>query len=338
MRTKTKLLVAALGFVTAVTGVAVRLAAPPRLENAGQKLPFSFPFGWLGSEEVLSDQGIYNLRTQKLRPLPLDITLHAVGGMGSVKPAKSLSLPATFRETPLPSPDGKWLLYPETVMDVKGLTHKSYALVHPDGSELRRIPVTNNSWQSAPLWLPDSSGWLVWNNFTAAQPSANITLYSVLPNAPKAQVSYLSWPIQIQTDGRFLFRSLSYTDSFRLCERDSARPCESVVVQDKLLTGQLQRSVVSPDSKTVLISRSVPPQLPEQGTWEVLLKRKLPVAFNELWLVARDGSWRRCLVREPVREQTYWYPNPGFSMSFSPDSKKALVSHYATSGTFVLSL
>lgn len=335
MRTKTKLLVAALGFVTAVTGVTIRVASPPRLESAGQKLPSLSHFSWLGSAEVVSAQGIYNLQTRQLRPLPLEISPY---GMGSVRPAKGLSPPETFREQPLPSPNGKWLLYPETFMDARRLPHKSFALVHPDGSGLRRIPVTNNGLQSAPLWLPDSSGWLVWRDFTKASPGHNTQLYSVLPKPPEPQTSYVSWPIQIQDDGRFLFYCYSGKESLQLCERDRTRPCENVVVQDKLLTGLLHHFVMSPDSKTILISRAVPQQLPEQGTWEVLLKHKLPIAFNELWLVARDGSSRRCLVREPLTEENAASSSMGFEMFFSPDSKKALVTHNGFPNLFVLSL
>lgn len=81
--------------------------------------------------------------------------------------------------------------------------------------------------------------------------------------------------------------------------------------------------------QTVLVSLRVDaPAIPERETWEELLYRKLPVGYEEIWVLSAQGKRPYCLVREPLTagaRSSFFYDSAFFIMSLSPDGKQALV-------------
>lgn len=249
---------------------------------------------------------------------------------------------ATTYDNPTPSPDGKWLLYIETVYPKEREYDQNFVVVHPDGSGLRRITNSPHEEQhSNPLWLPDSSGWIsYWHNYNAPF-VAGSSLYSLSKNYPESRRAKGPRPTSIQNDGRFLYVN-ERNEEFLLCANDDMRTCTTVSVGKAFpSSGAITQFTVSRDSKWILAScRAQALQIPERSTWEVLLKRKLPVAYDELWLLSSDGKNRRCLARETLTEETPQYSRgfSFFSASFSPDGKQALVSQFGKSGSYLVSL
>ncbi len=111
---------------------------------------------WLGNDKVLTGVGddpligrrtfnctetnIFDLRTRTHQPLP------------HLPPLKGKQ--DSYGSNPVPSPDGKWLLYADP-------SSCHWWLVHPDGSGARWIPFpTDVDYFASYSWLADSSGWV----------------------------------------------------------------------------------------------------------------------------------------------------------------------------------
>ncbi|WP_309722635.1 hypothetical protein [Armatimonas sp.] len=110
---------------------------------------------WLGNDKVLTGPwdddplighgtfnctatDIFDLRTHTHQPLP------------HLPPLKGKQ--DSYHSNPVPSPDGKWLLYEEP---------RRWWLVRPDGSGARWIPFpTDVDYFASYSWLADSSGWV----------------------------------------------------------------------------------------------------------------------------------------------------------------------------------
>ena len=335
MRTRAKLIVGALGFVAATTGLVLWQSTPPRLESVGTKLPITSVCGWLSPQEVVCEGGIFDLRTRQFRPLPFPLRSLNISHNFPDSMARD---PITVYDNLTPSPDGKWLLYRETVNHKEREYDQNFVVVHPDGSGLRRITNSHHEWQSSsPFWLADSSGWINYY-YTYGTLASGSSLYSREKNYPESRRAKGPCPTSIQNDGRFLYVN-ERNEEFVLCANDDMRTCTTVSVGQVLpSSGAITRFTVSRDSKWILASRDIQAsQIPERATWEVLLKRKLPVTYDEFWLLSTDGKTKRCLARETITEETHKY-SQGFSASFSPDGKQALVFQPGKSGSYLVSL
>ena len=85
----------------------------------------------------------------------------------------------------------------------------------------------------------------------------------------------------------------------------------------------VQQTALTHDGQTLVASLRVEANaIPERETWEVLLKRKLTVAHDELWVLPSGGQKPRLLLRQPVASER---KSPFFLVSVTPDSKHALL-------------
>ena len=112
---------------------------------------------------------------------------------------------------------------------------------------------------------------------------------------------------------------------FSLCERN--QPDHNATLQIVLPPGRekakIQQSFLSRDNQTFVVHLKVAAlPIPERITWEEILKRKLPVAYDEIWVLPRKNPKPRLLLREPVTSDK---ENHIYIESLSPDGKRVLL-------------
>jgi hypothetical protein len=329
MRTKTKLTLAALGFVAATTGLVYWQATPPRLATAARLVSRERPFYdgsnllWLSPNEILMYSGdltVWNLVQGTQRPLFRIPTSEGFANAGA---------------DPTISPDGQWLLFVEA--SISKPLRMNWILVHPDGTDLRRVPCSLE-YLSNPLWLPNSKGWMTYAFRGRGKLPTRLRerdvvelFYFVDPSIPAQEVALGIKALQfdqassIQADGRFLYESKEKL-TFSLCKSERRDTCELVTftLPAEREKAEVQQSFLSHDSQTLLVQlRTEATPIPERETWELLLKRKFPVAYEELWVLSSHGGRARCLVREPLTNGQDYV----FSLaSLSPQGNRALIT------------
>lgn len=304
MRTRAKLLLGTLGIVAATTGLALWQNQPLRLESVGQRIPALdsaqvLKITWLSSREIIA-VGHWTPQAQRI---------DLASGVGHEVPVFSGVDPYSYNA----SPDGKWLLAEERIDKTKQL---NLLLFHPDGTGLRRFPFPKGmSTLEHSYWLPDSSHWVSYGRLYSVDgnPTTNAALAKALP------------PTAIQSDGRWLYPFESNRLAFSLCNPNYASPCEQLAfsLPPGRSKAESHRSFLSRDSQSLVVELDPATAIPERETWEVLLKRELPVAYQELWKLSRTGK-PRLLLREAVTKK--WEST--FSVeSVSPDGTRALVQN-----------
>ncbi len=355
MGTRKKLLLGALGFVAATTTLALWQAAP-KIERVARRLPmldtYDGELHWLSNHEVIAGNThtaptyivprIVDLTTGTERPLPVAPHPHSAGLVleGS-----------TYRDTPVPSPDGKWLLYEEGSYYESGYRHRrtGWLLVRSDGSEQRKLtaPTTEKAREDRKtFWLPDSSGWYVfWCNYRGVS---------------GADASYQKWldrhdlsgkrvssrriryePEKILSDGHLAYKG--FLDAIVLCRPDSFDACEALPDQYQYPSASsVTDEALSYDTKNrFMILTMQNKQISDQNFWEALFHHSLPRAHREFWLVSRDGKKSRCLATDDVSNIP---DGDSFSriLSWSPDGKRVLLSsqrgHSMESRVYLLEL
>lgn len=338
MRTKAKLTLAALGFVAATTGLALWQSAPPRLEAVARRLPFAQPqmdmVDWLSSQEILIMYG------DELRILSLEQNTWRTFTFRTVRHSPHSSNAIYYWLTCTVSPDGRWLLFDEVVEERQNSTRRNLCLIHPDGTGLRRFAFPDDISGIKPLWLPESQGWMViatylkkdWYRYKNEEKSEGRgrTFYSLdekIPprEEPESKLHPLLEPEAIQADGRLLFREKEDLTALSLCDQNQPDHCEPLryTLPPRGEKSKVTQVLVSRDSQTVLVSLLVEaPAIPERETWELLLKRKLTVGYEKIWVLSTQGKRPRCLVREPL---TAGDNSAFFIESLSPDGKQTLV-------------
>ena len=339
MSTRKKLLLGALGFVAATTALALwQQAAPPKIEHVAHRVPqldgCNFDLSWLSNHEVISESldyatnprplRIIDLVTGKERPLPVTPLANHVGlvfdgGM--------------YRNAPLPSPDGKWLLYEEGVHTDNGKHQTGWLLVRSDGSEQRKLsaPKTEKErYNRETFWLPDSSGWYVfWCNYrgvSGKDASYKNWLEKYNFSGKRVLSRRIDWkPERILADGRLSYKG--FLDPIVLCRPDSFDPCEELPDQyEHPAASSVEDDALSDDTKSRLMILTVQNKLlPDQDFWEALLHRHFPRAHREFWLISREGKQSRCLATDEISNipdgDCRWEV-----LSWSPDGKRVLLS------------
>nr|WP_309689438.1 hypothetical protein [Armatimonas sp.] len=354
MGTRKKLLLGALGFVAATTTLALWQAVP-KIERVARRLPMldscDEELYWLSNHEVIVGSTrhtaptyivprIVDLTTGKERPLPIMPKLTKTGGQVFDDP---------YRNGPLPSPDGKWLLHEEGITNHEGDRRTGWLLVRSDGSEKRRLPAPTTEkerYDRKTFWLPDSSGWYVfWCNYRGVS---------------GADASYQKWldrhdlsgkrvssrriryePEKILSDGHLAYKG--FLDAIVLCRPDSFDACEALPDQYQYPSASsVTDEVLSYDTKNrFMILTMQNKQISDQNFWEALFHHSLPRAHREFWLVSRDGKKSRCLATDDVSNIP---DGDSFSriLSWSPDGKRVLLSsqrgHSMESRVYLLEL
>lgn len=352
MRTKAKLIVAALGFVAATTGLALWQSAPPRLEAAARRVPFDSTFAsiatWLSPQEVVTSCReedslcLLNLERGTISKIPF------TQSEGFVEHATRVRF---INEVPVSaSPDGKWLAFVEHIAKKKTPPQRSLVLMHPDGTGLRRVALPQGSALRV-LWQPDSQGVIVyWESEKRAvvslrvEPEYGRTFYALDENVPPREERTRDYdafrdsvPVTIQADGRLLVARDQNQLTVALCDQNQTDRCEelSFALPAGREKAEVETFLVSHDSQRAVVSLRVEAaKIPERETWEELLHRKLPIAYNELWVLPSKGEKPRCLVREATTtERTSAF----FLDALSPDGKQALV-HVPQNAYYLLPL
>ncbi len=339
MGTRRKLMVGALGFVAATTTLALWQAAPPpKIERVARRLPMldscDGEIHWLSNHEVIVGSTrhtaptlprIVDVTTGRERPLPIVPKLTKTGDQVFDDP---------YRNGPLPSPDGKWLLYEEGITNHEGDRRTGWLLVRSDGSEKRRLPAPTTEKDRVDrktFWLPDSSGWYVfWCNYRGG---------------PGSDMGYNNWldkhdfsgkrvwsrqiteePKGVQADGRLLLPGGSWDV---LCRPDFMESCEvassSMLLPNEVRGASLETEALSYDTKNSFMIFTVKNKpIPDQDFWAVLFNHNFSEAHREFWLVSRDGKQSRCLATDDVSNIPDGGPFWGI-LSWSPDGKRVLL-------------
>ncbi len=355
MRTKAKLTLAALGFVAATTGLVIWQSTTPRLEAVAHRVPLNTPFykflAWLSPQEAIVyswKKGLLcflDLKRGIERPIPCAQSERFAVHVAHEYSFGDQDSNRRFIDqyTVSISPDRKWLVFVESFETKPSHEKRSFFLVHLDGSGLRRIPLPASFSVEKPLWLPDSSGWLAyWES--DKRPEYGRTFYALDENvSPREERTRYDnglrdpLPIAIQADGRLLFARDQNRLRSALCDQNQPDHCEELSFarpagREK---AEVETFLVSHDSQRAVVSLRVEAaKIPERGTWEQLLKRKLPVAYNELWVLSAKGERPRCLVREATTSDR---ASAFFLYGLSPDGKHALV-HGSQDAYYVLPL
>ena len=356
MGTRKKLLLGALGFVATTTTLALWQTAP-KIERDARRLPIldscDGEIHWLSNHEVIVGTTrhtaptyivprIVDLTTGTERPLPVAPHPHSVGLVleGS-----------TYRDTPIPSPDGKWLLYEEGGYYESGYSHRrtGWLLVRSDGSEQRKLsaPTTEKDRvDRKTFWLPDSSGWYVfWCNYRGvgslgASDKNWLDRYDFA--GKKLSTQRITWsPEKILADGHLAYKG--FLDAIVLCRPDSFDVCEALPDQYQYPSASsVTDEALSYDTKNrFMILTMQNKQISDQNFWEALFHHSLPRAHREFWLVSRDGKKSRCLATDDVSNIP---DGDSFSriLSWSPDGKRVLLSsqrgHSMESRVYLLEL
>ncbi|WP_309719882.1 hypothetical protein [Armatimonas sp.] len=342
MSTRKKLILSALGFVAATTALALwQQAAPPNIKQLAHRVPqldgCNFDLSWLSNHEVISESlerspnprplRIIDLVTGKERPLPVTSLANHVGlvfdgGM--------------YRNAPLPSPDGKWLLYEEGVHTENGKHRTGWLLVRSDGNEQRKLsaPITEKErYDRKTFWLPDSSGWYVfccnYRGVSGRDESYKNWLEKYDFSGKRVSSQRINWePEKILADGRFAYKG--FLDTVLLCRSDSFHACDELPDQyEHPVASSVEDEALSYDTKSRFVIFTVQNKpIPEQDFWESLFNRHLPRAHREFWLISREGKQSRCLATDEVSNvpdgDSRWEV-----LSWSPDGKRVLLSRQA---------
>jgi hypothetical protein len=343
MGTRKKLLLGALGFVATTTTLALwQTAPPPKIERLARRVPLldncDEEIHWLSNHEVISGitrhtshtgivPRIVDVTTGREHPLPVVPKLTMTGGLVFDDP---------YRNSPLSSPDGKWLLYEEGITNHEGNRRTGWLLVRSDGSEKRRLsaPTTEKvRYDRKTFWLPDSSGWYVfWCNYQGVRGCTNanphdsnwLDRYDFSGKRVSSQ-RIKQEPEALRADGRFLCGGWM---GAILCKLPSTDSCEDASVRwthDQKET-RTEAEALSYDSQNCfLILKVQNKKLPEQDFWEALFHYTPPRAHREFWLVSRDGKRSRCLATDDVSNIPDGDPNWRI-LSWSPDGKRILLS------------
>ncbi|WP_395088837.1 hypothetical protein [Armatimonas sp.] len=343
MGTRKKLLLGALGFVAATTMLALWQAAPlPKIERIARRVPrldnCDEELYWLSNHEVIVGSTrhtapthivprIVDLATNQERPLPVVPEPTKIGGLVFDSP---------YRNGPIPSPDGKWLLYEEGITNHEGDRRTGWLLVRSDGSEKRRLsaPTTEKDREDRKtFWFPDSSGWYVfWCNYRGVAGS---------------DASYKNWldrhdlsgkrvssqrikvnPKGVQADGRLVHRG--FLDAIVLCHPDSFDACEALPDQyESPLASSVTDEALSYDTKSRFMIFTVKNKpIPYQDFWVALFNHNFSEKHREFWLVSREGKQSRCLATDDVSNIPDGDPTWRI-LSWSPDGKRVLLVRWA---------
>lgn len=308
MRTRAKLLLGTLGIVTATTGLALWQNQPLRLETVGRRIlaldsAQVLKITWLSSREIIA----FGHRKPQAQQIDL------ASGVGHALPVFSGVDPHSYNA----SPDGKWLLAEEHIDKTEQL---NLLLFHPDGTDLRRFPLAAGTAETQSFWRSDSSGWETFWIVERGRTFGKIR-YSLDPKQLPQKNDKIPdpWILQVQVG----------IEKVVVGDSAAALPCFAnelpCTVPFPAVPGQAmdQTGYLSPDRQHLLLKRKVPVSLPERETWEVLLKRELPIAHQELWKLSRTGK-PRLLLREAVTKKQ----ESTFSVeSISPDGTRALVQN-----------
>ncbi|MCX6368894.1 MAG: hypothetical protein NTX57_19610 [Armatimonadetes bacterium] len=345
MRTKAKLILGALGFVAATTGLVIWQSMPPRLEAVARRVPFGATFfsfvAWLSPKEVVischESESLCLLDLERGTTHPIPFT-HSEGFVQHATRVRFID-----ESTVSASPDGKWLAFVEQIEQGRAKpVQRSLVLMHPDSTGLRRVAPLEDKSGLRLLWQPNSQGFLFyWES--DRRPKYGRTFYALDENVPPREEwtrdydGFRDSPPTIQADGRLLVVRNQNQLTVALCDQNQPEHRESLVFarpagREK---AQVETFLVSHDSQWAVVSLRVEAaKIPERETWEELLQRKLPVAYNELWVLSAKGEKPRCLVREATTSER---ASAFFLNALSPDGKHALV-HGSQNDYFVLPL
>ncbi len=340
MSTRKKLLLSALGFVAATTALALwQQAAPPNIEQVAHRIHAlencAKEIYWLSSDELLFEKNgvmivmhsppehaqILNLKTGQLRSLPVSPNPRSYGF--------TFTDEQPYRENPLPSPDGKWLLYEEGIYAEGPNRRTGWLLVRSDGSEQRKLsaPITEKEhYGEKTFWLPDSKGWYVQSRY---QPPHGREQYLLerydLFGKKLYQQRIARIPDSITADG--LLVCGTFMDDPLLCRPDAYDTCERLL--DRFEYPELSKTeseLWSYDNKQhLLVLRVKNKQLPDQDFWAVLFNHQFPEEHREFWLVSQDGEQSRCLATDKVSNIPDG-DHPWEVLSWSLDGKRVLLS------------
>ncbi|MBB6049959.1 hypothetical protein [Armatimonas rosea] len=327
MRTKTKLTLAALGFVAATTAVVIGQSTPPHLATVGRRVPFTLHSSQIEQFLWPSPQELLVVQRDTLRLLQLE---RGTEQQVAWKKYESSGNYRRYTGSFATSPDGKWLTFVEQIeQKPKKSVQRHLVLMHPDGSGRRQVASLDDKSDLRMLWQPDSQGFLFyWES--EKRPEYGRTFYaldeSIPPRVERTRdhnAFVASLPITFQVDGRLLVdRQRRLTVA--LCDPQQTDSCEelSFALPADREKAEVETFLVSHDNRAVVSLRVAAANIPERGTWEELLHRKLPVAYQELWVLSAKGERPRCVVREAITEEQ----EIAFGIySLSPDGKNVLV-------------
>lgn len=333
MGTRRKLLLAALGFVAASTALALWQNGVPSIDQRARRLYLLDnclePLSWLSSEEVIYSKRedraarIYNLRTGRTRALPVEVRLPS--------PELAFDHPQPYRDNPIPSPDGKWLLYDEGELeDGKGKRRTGWLLVSTDGSEKRRLhnAPPGSYYVHRTLWLPDSSGWYVCEENSPTDNTMVLNRYDL--SGKKLKTQQTSWmPDASLAKGRLAWGQSQHT--VFSCDPTQFDSCQEL--PDRFVypeNSSLEAGMLSFDAQQrFLVVRVENKKLPAQDFWGALFNHHFPQSHDEFWLASQEGTRRRCLATAEVPD----VPNvPGGSsrwelLAWSRDSKRVVLRY-----------
>ncbi len=343
MRTKAKLILGALGFVAATTGLVIWQSMPPRLETIAHRLPFTdlghmSPW-WISAHELLIFVG-ENVDEYQLHVLNL-----MTGARRAIPGTRTQSTPSQSQQLyPLTgaSPDGRWLLLSDSIENNKKIRQTlrrseviryDWLLLHPDGTSVRRFPAPKSLY-AGPFWLPDSRGFTTYESKNKGSKAlfceqvtyftdGRVPMRTRLARYPDFQNFELQ--VVVQPDGSIFQRDMADSLLFFRIDRDqpSVRIPYRFVLPMGRESAEVQQRALTRDGQTLVASLRVQASaIPERETWEVLLKRKLTVAYDELWILPSGSQKAKLLLRQPVTSER----NSSFSLvSVTPDSKYALL-------------
>ena len=344
MRTKAKLITAALGFVAATTSLVIWQSVTPRLETAARRLPFTdlgcIEHRWISPHELWTVLGEGQYQFQVLNLI--------TGTRRTIPGTKTQSDPSQSQQFyPLTgaSPDGSWLLLSDSTEKStkirKGqrwvrrseVVRYDWLLLHPDGTGARRFPAPK-SLRAGPFWLPDSCGFTTYESINEGVRYlfCEQVTYFTDGRAP-TRTRLAQFPdfqsfgskVVISPDGSIFQKDMA--DSLLFFRIDRNQPDVRTPYRFALPTGresaEVQQVALTHDGQTLVAALRVQANaIPERETWEVLLKRKLTRAHDELWVLSSGDQKPRLLLRHAVtseRNSTF------FLVSVTPDSKHALL-------------
>ncbi|WP_309713458.1 hypothetical protein [Armatimonas sp.] len=343
MRTKAKLILGALGFVAATTGLVIWQSTPPRLETIARRLPFT-DLGhlspcWISPHELVTVVGDgdneYQLQV-------LNLTTGTQRTILATKTQSTLFLLWPIRLLTDASPDGRWLLLSDSTKKSKKIrkgqrwVQHDWLLLHPDGTGARHFSAPE-SLSAGPFWLPDSRGFTTYEMGIEKKReertifSEQVTYFTDgrvptrtrLARYPDFQ--NFAFQVVVQPDGSIFQQDLE--DSLLFFRIDRNQPEARTPYRFALPTGresaEIQQTALTRDGQTLVATLRVQASaIPERETWEVLLKRKLTIAYDELWILPSGSQKAKLLLRQPVTSER----NSSFSLvSVTPDSKYALL-------------
>ena len=342
MRTKTKLIIGALGFVAATTGLVIWQSTTPRLEVVAHRVPFTdlghAESWWISPHELVALVGDDEYQLQVL-----NLT---TGTRRTIPGTKTQSTPSQSRQVyPLTSasPDGRWLLLSDSTEKSKKIrkgqrwvrrsevVRYDWLLLHPDGTGACRFPAPK-SLCAGPFWLPDSRGFTTYESGIDRVPFCEQVTYFTDGRAPTRtrlarcpDFQNFAFQVVISPDGSIFQKDMADSLLFFRIDRNQldVRTPYRFALPTGRESAQVQQTALTRDGQTLVTTLRVEANaIPERETWEVLLKRKLTVAHDELWVLPSGGQKPRLLLRQPVASER---KSPFFLVSVTPDSKHALL-------------